>query len=426
MLTDNDCKNAKPLEKGKPRKISDSGGLYLEITATGSKQWRVAYRFDGKQRKDNIKGGYPAVSLAEARKRRTAIKEMIAAGIDPGSKKLAKATIARPTKTLPLFSAMADEWFKLKVVGGDLGESATDSTTRRVTRLKAALGHLVSNKIESSDILDTIATLQGDDKHCEVARTVGVASRIFRFGKAKGYCKYNPASDLGDALISEAKGYKPRPALTDPVAFGALLRKIETYNRGWNGNIVGLALRLLPLVATRPFKEFCLGEWSEINFDKALWTISASRMKERDGDHCVPLSTQAIKILHWIQKRTGNRRFIFSLGDDTPITENAINVALRSLGYDTKTQQCGHGFRRSFSTMLNKEYRADGSKVWHNDVIELQLAHHEQSTRAIYNETGPESLLPQRAKMMQHWGDRCDAMRDGGEVVPIRPKRKAA
>jgi hypothetical protein len=100
-------------------------------------------------------------------------------------------------------------------------------------------------------------------------RTCGVASRIFRFGKPKGYCKHNPASDLNDALIPESVSYKPRPGLTDPAAFGELLRKIKTYDRGWHGNIVGLALQLLPLVATRPFKEFCLMEWREVNFDKA-------------------------------------------------------------------------------------------------------------------------------------------------------------
>jgi integrase len=166
-------------------------------------------------------------------------------------------------------------------------------------------------------------------------------------------------------------------------------------------------------VATRPYKEFCRGEWSEISFDRALWIIPQSRMKERDGDHYVPLSRQAIQILRWLQRRTGNRQYIFSLGDDTPITENALNMALRAMGYDTQTQQCGHGFRRCFSTILNKEYREDGSKVWHNDLIELQLAHHEKSTRAIYNETGPESLLPQRAKMMQFWADKCESMRDG-------------
>jgi integrase len=106
---------------------------------------------------------------------------------------------------------------------------------------------------------------------------------------------------------------------------------------------------------------------------------------------------------------------------------NVLNAALRSLGYSTKTKHCCHGFRSSFSTILNQEYRADGEKVWHSDVIEMQLAHIEGSTRSIYNRTGPESLMPQRIKLMQHWADRCDAMREGDNVVPmIRPKRQAA
>jgi integrase len=418
MLTDTACKNAKLTP---PRKISDSGGLYLEITSTGSKLWRVAYRFDGKQKKLSIKGAYPEVTLAEAREQRDAAKKLIAQGIDPGQQ---KKEAKRPQVVKSTFSFIAKEWYATKVIGEGLGESTQESTTRRMEVLNATLGDIEASKIEPADVLRAISDLQKRNKHCEAGRTRGVASRIFCYGIPYGYCVRDPAADLSAAMTSEDANRKPRPALTNPEAFGGLLRDIQKY-RGWHGNIVGLALQLLPLVVTRPYKEFCLAQWPEFDFEQAIWTIPQARMKERDGEHIVPLSRQAIEVLKRLHKRTGHRKFVFSLGEDEPITENAINMALKSMGYCTKTQHCGHGFRRSFSSIINKEYRPDGTKVWHNDVIELQLAHHEKSTRAIYNETGPESLLSQRAKLLQHWADRIDIMRDGGNVVSMKPKRDA-
>jgi integrase len=421
MLTDTECKNVK--YDGKPKKISDSGGLYLLVTST-AKLWQMAYRFGGKQKTASF-GEYHreaerGVTLAAARIKRNEAKIMLANGIDPGQK---KKEAKRPPPVKPTFREIAKDWYDIKVIAEGLGESAQESTTRRMKVLNATLGDMEAIKIEPPDVLRAISDIQKRGKHTEASLTRGVASRIFLYGIPHGYCVRNPAADLSGAMTSPIS--KPRPAFTEPVTFGALLRDIQKY-RGWYGNIVGLALQLLPLVATRPYKEFCLGEWTEIKFDKALWIIPQERMKKRDGDHYVPLSRQAIEILRWLQRRTGNRRYIFSLGDDEPITENTINSAIRSLGYSTKTQCCGHGFRRSFSTILNKEFHPDGkTKVWHNDVIELQLAHHENSTRAIYNETGPESLLPQRAILMQHWADRCDIMRDGGNVVPITAPRKS-
>jgi integrase len=423
MLTDTECKNAK--FDGAPKKISDSGGLYLLVTKT-AKLWQMAYRFRGKQKTASF-GEYHSdakkgVTLAAARIERDAAKKLLKADIDPGQK---KKEAKRPQTARPTFRFIAKEWYDTKVVGEGLGDSTQESTLRRIALLNATLGEMEASQIEPADVLRAISDLQKRKKHCEAARTRGVASRIFCFGVPYGYCVRDPAADLSAAMTSETANTKPRPALTNPEAFGGLLRDIQKY-RGWHGNIVGLALQLLPLVVTRPYKEFCLAEWTEFNFDKALWTIPQERMKERDGEHLVPLSRQAIQILRWLQRRTGNRRFVFSLGDDEPITENAINMALKAMGYSTKTQQCGHGFRRSFSTMVNKEFREDGTKVWHNDVIELQLAHHEKSTRAIYNETGPESLLQQRRLLLQHWADRCDIMREGSNVVPmVKPEREA-
>jgi integrase len=292
-----------------------------------------------------------------------------------------------------------------------------------VKLLKAEIGDMDASKIEPRDVLAAIRSIQKNGFHEEANRSRSTASRVFRYGIPFGYCVRDPAADLSAAMTKPQS--TPRPALTDPAAFGGLLRDIENY-QGHNGNVTGLAMQFLSLVVTRPVKEFTLAQWPEFDLAQARWTIPAERMKEREGQHIVPLSRQALAILKKLHAVTGKRKFVFSLSTDKPLGESTVNTALRAMGYDTQTQHCGHGFRSSFSSMINKEYRTDGEKVWHDDVIEMQLAHIEGSTRAIYNRTGPDSLMPQRIKLMQHWADRIDTMRDGGNVVPMKPKRKTA
>src|SRR5258707_11044378 len=147
MLTDTECRTAKLTP---PRKISDSGGLYLEITATKTKLWRMAYRFDGKQRTFYIKGAYPALSLADARTERDKAKAQLAQGIDPGQH---KKEIKRPKSVNPTFAFVADEWFEAKVIGENASEVTAIGETRRVKRLKAAIGEMDASKIEPRDVL---------------------------------------------------------------------------------------------------------------------------------------------------------------------------------------------------------------------------------------------------------------------------------
>jgi hypothetical protein len=264
MLTDTECKNVK--YEGKPKKISDSGGLYLLVTST-AKLWQMAYRLAAskKQRRSaNITGRPKEVSpspprVSSAMKRRSCSPM---ASIQARKKEAKRLPPVKPT-----FREIAKDWYDIKVIAEGLGESVQESTTRRMKVLNATLGDMEAIKIEPPDVLRAISAIQKRGKHTEANLTRGVASRIFLYGIPHGYCVRNPAADLSGAMTSPIS--KPRPAFTEPVTFGALLRDIQKY-RGWYGNIVGLALQLLPLVATRPYKEFCLGEWTEIKFDKAL------------------------------------------------------------------------------------------------------------------------------------------------------------
>ncbi len=161
-----------------------------------------------------------------------------------------------------------------------------------------------------------------------------LASQVFRFGIANGYCKRDMAADLKDALTSPKS--KPRPGLTDPIAVGKLCRAIDGYVG--KGFLVRLALRLLSLTLLRP-GEVTKAEWSEIDFERRVWTIPAAKMKMR-RDHQVPLSRQSLDVLAEVKAINGNRQYVFATYEDKPLSGNTFNTALRNMGYDTQEEHC--------------------------------------------------------------------------------------
>jgi integrase len=160
-------------------------------------------------------------------------------------------------------------------------------------------------------------------------------------------------------------------------------------------------------------------EWSEVDWDAERWTIPAAKMKT-GWDHVVPLSRQALAILRSVQKLTGHRRYAFSCSKDAPLSNNTLNERLRLLGIDTKTDHCAHGFRTTFSTLSHHEEIKD-AKAWDGDVVELQLAHLDNSTvEGLYKKHGPLALIGSRTKLMQHWADRIDHWLDPKRVMLIK------
>jgi integrase len=231
---------------------------------------------------------------------------------------------------------------------------------------------------------------------------------------------YNPFRKFAkEQLIANES--EPRPALISDAAVTKLMQNIcAPFERARFANVVGHALRFISLTVVRP-GELATAEWSEFDRSRARWTIPAEKMK-MEHEHVVPLSRQAVAILEEMDRLTGQRQFVFSCSQDKPISDNTLNRRLRDLGYDTSEQHCAHGFRTTFSTLSNAECDGDENKMWDGDLIELQLAHlDESSVKAIYNRTGPLSLIGARAKLLQHWADRIDTM-VGNNVVSIERK----
>jgi integrase len=376
----------------------------------------MGYRFAGRQKKLSF-GPYPVITLTMARGRREGARLSLNQGSDPGVlQQVAKRERAMVKAT---FGEKADDFlFKQKAEG--LGQDSLVRTERMIRYLKAEFGNRPFDNVARQEFrpefLSWLKKYEKTGKLETVGRLRSTAEQIFDYGDAAG-TGINPARNLSKQLIK--KTVTPRPALVDPVAAGKLFGTIAMPFPGARyGDVVGMAVRFLAYVATRP-GEVLEVEWSEVDFDLARWTIPAEKMK-MDHELIVPLARQSLSILGQMREITGSRTYIFSGSRDKPLSDNTLNKRLRDLGYDTSEQQTGHGFRSIFSTLLNAEIDANDRQLWDKDAVELQLAHLDHaSTRAIYNRTGSLSLIGQRARMMQHWADRVDTM-SGCNVVPLK------
>lgn len=384
-LTDAAIRAAKPAEK--PYKLADKLGMYLLVSATG-RYWRWDYRFAGK-RKTHALGVYPEVSLGKAREALLDAREQHRKGIDPGlARKIAKS---RPRGGGSSFESVGREWFE------KMRPTWAESHSGKVLlRLEADLYPWVGSRdIGTITAPELLLVAQRVEKRGAVEsahRVLQYAGSIFRYAIATGRAERNPVPDLRGAIAPPVRG--SFAAIREPKRVGELLRAIEAYPGSF---VVGTALRLAPLLFVRP-TELRLMEWEEI--DNSEWKIPALKMKMA-RPHIVPLSTQAQALIAAVKPLTSGGRYVFGARRDRPISDGALRMALKALGYDG-SEQTVHGFRSMASTLLNEQ-------GWNPDVIERQLAHIEgNSVRAAYNYA---QYLPERRRMMQAWADYLDGLK---------------
>jgi integrase len=391
MLNDTFIKSLKASDK--PQKHFDGGGLYLFIPTTGSKLWRLAYRFDKKTKLLSL-GEYPAVSLKDARERREEAKKLLAQDIDPGLHRKVLRD-ARLTEAANTFQAIALEWHENKTT--DFTEKHRQLILYRLeTYLFPAFGKMAVTKIEAPDILAVARPFEQKGMVETAHRLVQLVGQVLRYAIATGRAKHNVAADLRGALRSRKVTH--RATITEPKKIGQLLRSLDGYEGYFP---LRCALRLAPLVFVRP-TELRAAEWSEINFAEKEWRIQAHRMKMKQ-QHIVPLSRQALEILEELYARTGDGKYLFPSirTNDRPISDVTMLAALRRMGYE-KHEICTHGFRSMASTLLNE-------LGYNGDWIERQLAHGERNdVRAAYNYA---EYLPERRKMMDEWATYLDGLR---------------
>jgi integrase len=391
-LTDTFLRSVKPT--GKAQKYPDGGGLYLYVSPTGGKLWRMDYRYAGK-RKTLSMGAYPTLSLADARTRRQEAKVQLAKGVDPGAHKQAVKAAVR-AESGRSYEVIAREWFG-KYSSGWSESNGVKVLARQENYIFPFIGGKPIREVTAPELLEALRHIEKRGSLDTAHRALQDCGRVFRYAVATGRGERDTAADLRGAL-PPAKGSN-FAAITDPKEVGALLRAIDGYE---GGIVVSSALRLAPLVFVRP-GELRQAEWSEFDLDGEEWRIRADRMKMRQV-HIVPLARQTLEVLRELHKFTGHGKYLFPSPrtDARPISDVALLAALRRMGY-SKEEMTVHGFRSMASTLLNEH-------GYNRDWIERQLAHGERnSIRAAYNYA---EYLPERRRMMTEWANYLDGLRE--------------
>lgn len=385
-LTDSAIRSTDPGDR--ITKLSDGEGLQLHVHPNGSRLWRLAYRFGGKQ-KTLALGRYPETGLREARRKRSQAKALLAEGRDPSAERSrGKATGA------PTFGEVAREYVKMQRERGRAPKTLAKLECH-VRQAEAAFGDKPVAEVKASDILALLRTVEGGGRHTTAAAIRSMCSRVFRLAVATDRAESDPAAALVDALVAPPKG--GYPAIHDRKEIGGLLRAIK----GYQGEpMTRTGLLLCAYTFLRPGKVAAL-HWTDVDFEARQITIPAERMK-MPRPHVVPMSTQVVEVLRWIEQLTGRFRYVLQSlrTTDRHISNNTMNAALRRLGYG-QDEMVAHGFRQIASTILNEE-------GWNADWIERQLAHVERNkVRRAYDKS---EHLEGRAKMMQAYADLLDRL----------------
>jgi len=399
-LTELTVRNTKPSDK--PVKLTDGNGMHLLITTSGSKYWRFQYRFAGKQ-KILALGVYPEVSLSEARRRRDEARQLVANHVDPSEKRKAQKI---ESKGLLTFEQVAQQWHT---------SNRTWSDSHRTTVLNSLVSHVFPvigkrnvSELKTRDLLVPLKKAEASGHNELASRLQQRITAVMRYAVHNALIEQNPANDLAGAVISAKSVHRPALSLE---RLPELMNRLEAY-KGRGITQIAVQLTLLTFVRS---SELRFARWSEVDLKNSLWTIPGRRQPmegvkysargaKMKTPHLVPLSSQAKALIEELHTISGNKELMFIgfTGDDKPISENTVNKALRTMGYDTKVEVCGHGFRTMACSALIE------SGLWSRDAVERQMSHQERnSVRAAYIHKAEH--LEERKLMLQWWADYLEA-----------------
>ncbi len=398
-LTDAAIRTAKPGEK--PYKLADERGLFLLVNPNGAKWWRLKFRVEGKEKALSL-GTYPDTSLKEARSKRDEARKQLAEGIDPSQQRKA-IKAAREGVTANSFEVICREWLENK--RSNIEEAQYKKALARLEKdVFPWMGSRPIAEITAPEVLAVLRRIDARGARYTAHKAKSEISQCFRYAIATGRAERDPCPDLRGAI--PAPKTENRPAITDPKAAGELLRAID----GFKGTfVVRCALLLAPLLFVRP-GELRKATWDGFDLDKGEWRYFINKTKT---EHLVPLASQAVAILRELHTLTGHGSYVFPGRDPKrPMSDAAVNAALRRMGYDTKTEITGHGFRAMARTILHEELHIKP------EVIEHQLAHQvSDALGTAYNRT---KFLKDRKIMMQQWASYLDKLKEGAIVIPLK------
>jgi integrase len=408
-----DVQARKAVAGEKDYKLADSNGLYLFVTAKGFKSWRWKYRFGGKEKRLTF-GPYPEVSLKEARERRDRARAELRDNKDPGTENRKRAMRAHADAGTT-FQVVGQRWYEAqcprwspvqckKVIQALERDVYPEIGSLPLLDVDGPMILRMLRKVEARGAIDTAKRLR---QH---------VSGVFQFGMAEGLVAGDPSVGIKKALKPTPTGGK-QPALKDLDAARKLLADMEAST---SGPLVKLASRLLALTAVRPgilrtvkWPEFEGIDWTDPDAPApgALWRIPAERMKlamENKADeafeHVVPLSWQAVNVLHEARRLTGRFPYVFHSIRSThqPMSENTLGYMYTRNGYSGR--HVPHGWRSTFSTIMN-ERAVEQRRPDDRAIIDAMLAHRpkgESGSEMAYNRA---AYMPRRREIAQDWAD---------------------
>lgn len=403
-LTSAKIRTLKPSDK--PFKVSDSHGLYLRVKPGGSRHWYLKYRISGKESRIAL-GTYPAISLSDARQQREGSRKMLALNINPVQQRAAVRGSRTPEK---VFKNVALAWHKSN---RKWSQNTADRLLASLNNhIFPVIGNLPVSELKPRHFIDLLKGIEEKGLLEVASRTRQHLSNIMRHAVHQELIDTNPAANLGGVTTPPVRRHYPALPLE---RLPELLERIGAYHQG--RELTRHAVLLMLHVFIRS-SELRFARWSEIDFTNRVWTIPATREPiigvrysgrgaKMRMPHIVPLSEQSIAILKQIKDITGNNELIFP-GDHNPykpMCENTVNKALRVMGYDTKKDICGHGFRAMACSALME------SGLWAKDAVERQMSHQERNTVHMAYIHKAEHLEA-RKTMMQWWSDYLEACRE--------------
>jgi len=389
-LTELGVRKAKP--SSKPKKFSDGGGLFLLLHPSGSKYWRMKYRFMGKEKLLAF-GVWPEVSLTEARKKRNEAKQLLKSGKDPSAAKK-NLKLSQRVAQSNTFGSVTEEWLEIKQKEWK-SPYFDDVKSSIEIHLLPDLSQRPIEDITSSEILSVLKKIEEQGKLEVASRSRQKCGAIFTYANLRQLCTSNPVSNLKGALASPKK--KKFNSLS-PKDLPQFLVKLDEYD---GAIITKLALRFVLLTFARTV-EIRFANWNEFDLEdeEPIWRIPEEKMK-MGGEHVVPLSSQALVVLKEVRRFTQGDKYVFHQlnNPNKPMSENTMLYAMYRMGYHSRATV--HGLRATMSTLLNEK--------GHNpDVIEHLLSHQESNkVRGAYNRA---EYLSERRITLQWLADHLDSL----------------
>ena len=410
-LTDIQVKNAKAKPKGneKTYTMADGDGMYLEVSASGTRTWRMAYRQPNGKNTRLTFGQYPEVTLAEARIMRAEARKQRKAGVDPAqAKRIDK--INKTTADANTFEAVAREWHANRL------ESWQERTAANILhRLEVDIFPLIGKQpiagIEAPVVLDVLRQIEKRGALDMAKRQGQVCGQIFRYAIATGKAKVDPVPSLRGALKPSAGEHH---AAITPDELPEFIRSLEK-NEARMFVPTRILMRLMMMIFVRT-SELIETPWSEIDLENESWVIDWHRMKmgkkkvkPRKVNHHVFLPAQGWALLRELHAITGGNQYLFPNQRDheKPASNGAILAALKRMGYAGK--MTGHGFR-SLAMGVIKERLG-----YRHEVVDRQLSH---ASGDAYGEAYDRAMfLDERRVMMQQYADYLDTAASGKVIA---------